>query len=67
MVTSSTASGYHIIIDKIWHIFTSFLYFQIHETVYYILTWSHFVEVLESDSDLEISFFTKQCEIETNP
>jgi predicted nuclease of restriction endonuclease-like (RecB) superfamily len=28
------------------------------------LSWSHYVEILRSDSDLEISFYVKQCEKE---
>ena len=30
----------------------------------HLLTWSHYFEILKSDSDLEISFYSKQCEIE---
>jgi len=28
------------------------------------LTWSHYVEILKADNDLEISFYTRQCEKE---
>ncbi|MDD3077628.1 MAG: PDDEXK nuclease domain-containing protein [Paludibacter sp.] len=28
------------------------------------LTWSHYTEILKADSELEISFYTKQCEKE---
>lgn len=28
------------------------------------LTWSHYAEIIKADSDLEISFYTKQCELE---
>lgn len=28
------------------------------------LTWSHYTEILKASSDLEISFYTKQCQIE---
>lgn len=28
------------------------------------LTWSHYAEIIKVDSDLEISFYTKQCELE---
>ena len=28
------------------------------------LSWSHYFEILKSDDPLEISFYTKQCEIE---
>ena len=43
-----------------------YLHFQKRETVSHILTWSHYFEILKSDSDLEISFYAKQCEKETN-
>ncbi len=41
-----------------------YLNFQKRETVSHILTWSHYFEILKSDSDLEISFYAKQCEKE---
>jgi len=41
-----------------------YLSFPISETVSHLLTWSHYFEILKSDSDLEISFYSKQCEIE---
>jgi len=41
-----------------------YLYFQISGTLSHILTWSHYYEILKSDSDLEISFYAKQCEKE---
>jgi len=34
------------------------------ETLSHKLTWSHYFEILKSDSDLEISFYTKQSEKE---
>lgn len=34
------------------------------QTVSGFLTWSHYVEILKADSDMEISFYTKQCEKE---
>jgi predicted nuclease of restriction endonuclease-like (RecB) superfamily len=34
------------------------------QTVSGFLTWSHYVEILKADTDLEISFYTKQCEKE---
>ncbi|HMU06028.1 MAG TPA: DUF1016 N-terminal domain-containing protein [Saprospiraceae bacterium] len=43
-----------------------YLQFQKRETVSHILTWSHYFEILKSDSDLEISFYANQCEKETN-
>jgi predicted nuclease of restriction endonuclease-like (RecB) superfamily len=41
-----------------------YLFFPICETVSHILTWSHYFEILKADTDLEISFYTKQCEKE---
>lgn len=41
-----------------------YLSFQISGTLSHLLTWSHYYEILKSDSDLEISFYSKQCEIE---
>ena len=41
-----------------------YLYFPICETLSHILTWSHYFEILKSDSDLEIGFYSKQCEKE---
>ena len=28
------------------------------------MTWSHYYEILKADSELEIGFYSKQCEIE---
>ncbi len=41
-----------------------YLSFQISESLSHLLTWSHYFEILKSDSDLEISFYSKQCEKE---
>lgn len=41
-----------------------YLSFQKGGTLSHKLTWSHYYEILKSDSDLEISFYTKQCEKE---
>ena len=41
-----------------------YLSFQISGTLSHLLTWSHYYEILKADSDLEISFYSKQCEIE---
>lgn len=38
--------------------------FQNSETLSHILTWSHYFEILKADTDLEISFYSKQCEKE---
>ena len=34
------------------------------QTVSGFLTWSHYTEILKADTDLEISFYSKQCEKE---
>ena len=34
------------------------------ETLSHQLTWSHYFEILKSDSELEISFYVKECELE---
>jgi len=41
-----------------------YLAFPICETLSHILTWSHYFQILKSDSELEIKFYTKQCEKE---
>jgi predicted nuclease of restriction endonuclease-like (RecB) superfamily len=41
-----------------------FLAFPKSETLSHKLSWSHYFEILKADSDLEISFYTKQCEKE---
>ena len=41
-----------------------YLYFPIRETVSHKLAWSHYFEILKGDSNLEIGFYTKQCEKE---
>lgn len=41
-----------------------YLTFQIRETLSHILTWSHYFEILKADNELEIGFYTKQCEKE---
>ncbi|MCC8120139.1 MAG: PDDEXK nuclease domain-containing protein [Bacteroidales bacterium] len=41
-----------------------YLNFQKGETVSHLLTWSHYFEILKADNELEISFYTKQCERE---
>jgi predicted nuclease of restriction endonuclease-like (RecB) superfamily len=38
--------------------------FEKSETLSHKLTWSHYVEILKSDSDLEIGFYAKQAEKE---
>lgn len=32
------------------------------ETLSHVLSWSHYFEILKSDDQLEISFYTKECE-----
>lgn len=41
-----------------------YLSFPIRETLSHILTWSHYFEILKADSELEISFYSKQCQHE---
>ncbi len=41
-----------------------YLSFPICGTLSHILTWSHYYEILKADTDLEISFYSKQCEKE---
>jgi len=41
-----------------------YISFQISETLSHKLTWSHYFEILKADSDLEIGFYSKQCEKE---
>ena len=39
--------------------------FQISETLSHKLTWSHYFEILKADSEIEIGFYSKQCEKES--
>jgi predicted nuclease of restriction endonuclease-like (RecB) superfamily len=41
-----------------------YISFPISGTVSHLLTWSHYYEILKSDSALELSFYSKQCEHE---
>ena len=41
-----------------------YLSFQISGTLSHLLTWSHYYEILKTDSELEIGFYSKQCEKE---
>ncbi|WP_163397987.1 PDDEXK nuclease domain-containing protein [Flavobacterium fluviatile] len=41
-----------------------YLSFPISETLSHVLTWSHYFEILKANSDLEISFYVKQCQNE---
>lgn len=41
-----------------------YLKFQNIQTLSGQLSWSHYAEILKADSDLEISFYTRQCEKE---
>ncbi len=41
-----------------------YLAFQNSGTVSHKLSWGHYYEILKADNDLEISFYTKQCEKE---
>jgi len=39
--------------------------FQNRGTLSHDLTWSHYYEILKADSELEVSFYVKQCELES--
>lgn len=41
-----------------------FIKFPKFQTLSGKLTWSHYTEILKADSNLEISFYVKQCELE---
>lgn len=41
-----------------------YLSFPISETLSHQLSWSHYFEILKADNELEIGFYTKQCEKE---
>jgi hypothetical protein len=41
-----------------------FIKFPKIQTLSVQLSWSHYVEILKSDNDLEISFYVRQCEKE---
>ncbi len=41
-----------------------YLAFPKSETLSHKLSWSHYFEILKADNDLEISFYTRQCEKE---
>ena len=41
-----------------------YIAFQKCETLSHILSWSHYFQILKADNELEISFYTKQCEKE---
>jgi len=41
-----------------------YCYCQKSETLSHILTWSHYFQILKADNELEIKFYTKQCEKE---
>jgi predicted nuclease of restriction endonuclease-like (RecB) superfamily len=41
-----------------------YLFFPISETLSHLLTWSHYFEILKADSELEIGFYSKQCQKE---
>jgi len=52
--------------SNLFQIKNFYLKFQKVQTLSGKLTWSHYFEILKSDSDLEISFYANQCEKETN-
>jgi len=41
-----------------------YLFYPICATVSHKLSWSHYVEILKANNELEIKFYTKQCEKE---
>ena len=41
-----------------------YLVFPISETLSHQLSWSHYFQILKAEDELEIGFYTKQCEIE---
>ena len=41
-----------------------YLSFQISGTLSHLLTWSHYYEILKAENELEIGFYSKQCEKE---
>lgn len=41
-----------------------YISFPIRETLSHVLTWSHYFEILKADSEIEISFYCKQCQHE---
>lgn len=41
-----------------------YLFFPKSETLSHKLSWSHYFEILKADSDLEIGFYSRQCEKE---
>jgi hypothetical protein len=50
--------------SNLFQIRNFYLQFQKVQTLSGKLTWSHYTQILKSDTDLEISFYTKQCEKE---
>jgi len=50
--------------SNIFQIRLFYLKFQKIQTLSGQLSWSHYAEIIKAESDLEISFYTKQCEKE---
>jgi predicted nuclease of restriction endonuclease-like (RecB) superfamily len=50
--------------SNLFQIRSFFLKFQKVQTLSGQLSWSHYCEIIKSDYDLEISFYTKECEKE---
>jgi len=50
--------------SNLFYIRKLYLSFPIYGTVSHKLSWSHYYEILKSDSDLEIGFYVKQSEKE---
>jgi len=50
--------------SNLFYMIKLYRFFPICETLSHKLTWSHYFEILKADTDLEIGFYTKQCERE---
>ena len=49
---------------KISNLWSRYLKFPKIQTLSGKLSWSHYTEIIKANSDLEIGFYTKQCENE---
>lgn len=50
--------------SNLFHIRQFYLKFQKFQTLSGKLSWSHYVEILKCDDELELGFYVKQCELE---
>ncbi|HEV2483312.1 MAG TPA: PDDEXK nuclease domain-containing protein [Puia sp.] len=60
----STAYGKGFSRSNLLYMRKFYFFFPIRETVSHKLAWSHYFEILKSDSHFEIGFYAKQCEKE---